>query len=100
MKKTTWILLLFFTSCSSKIIAPSIDLKEMQVKVPSMTMENANKGYHLYIQYCHSCHHLYQPEKYTEEKWNSILVKMLPKAKVRDSMDQQLITDYLRSLSK
>ena len=102
MKKIYWILLLLFlTACSSKLVIPSsFDLPKMQVKIPSMTIEKANKGHDLYVHRCSSCHHLHDPGKFTDNQWTSILAKMLPKAKVTALTDQQLITDYLKSLSK
>lgn len=72
----------------------------MQKKVPSMTVERAISGQKLYIHYCRTCHHLYDPKKFTDQKWTTILDKMLPKAKVMNQTDQELISDYLRALSK
>lgn len=72
----------------------------MQEKVPGMTLQKANDGKRLYFQRCASCHHLYEPSKYTEKEWSDILSKMLRKAKIKDVNQQQLIKDYLISLSK
>jgi hypothetical protein len=89
------------TACTSKLISPSsTDLKQMQTKVPEMTIETATKGRRLYVQYCGSCHHLYEPSKFTDKEWSVILIKMIPKAKLADLTDQQLIKDYLTALSK
>ena len=101
MKKTYWILLLLLAACSSKLVIPaSFDLPKMQEKVPSMTTEKANNGHNIYVKRCSSCHHLHDPGKYTEKDWNTILTKMLPKAKITDTTDQRVLSDYLRSLSK
>jgi Dihaem cytochrome c. len=99
--KVNLILLFFLAACSSKLMtSTAIDLQKMQEKVPSMTLEKANKGRTLYVQHCSSCHHLYDPGKFTETEWSAIMVKMIPKSKINDLTDQQLVTDYLRSLSK
>lgn len=88
-------------ACSAKSFTPtSGKLAAMQQKVPGITLESATAGYKLYSEKCAGCHQLYQPGKYTIAQWNTILSKMLPKAKLWDEDQQQLVRAYLHSLSK
>lgn len=103
MKKFFIVIFISFAivACSAKTFAPTDQqLSAMQQKVPGITMENATAGYKLYSEKCASCHHLYQPAKYTIAQWNSILSKMLSKAKVTSEEQQKLIEDYVHALSK
>ena len=101
MKKTWYIILLCFAACTSKLmVPPAFDLKKMQTKVPEITIEKATKGHALYVEYCGTCHHLYEPSKFTDKKWSALLIEMIPRAKVRNLTEQQLIVDYVKSLSK
>jgi hypothetical protein len=87
--------------CSAKTFAPTDQqLSSMQQKVPGITLENATAGYKLYSEKCAGCHQLYHPDKYTIAKWNTILLKMFPKAKLSAGEQQKLIEDYVRAMSK
>ena len=83
-------------ACSPKTFAPADQsLQRMQQKVPGITMERARDGYNLYSAKCASCHRLYDPAKYTLAKWEPILNKMIPRAKITDWASQKLIRDYV-----
>ena len=89
------------TACYSKTFAPTNEqIDAMQQKVPGITLENAKAGYKLYSEKCAGCHQLYHPDKNTIAQWNTILLKMFPKAKVSNEEQQKLIRDYLHALSK
>ena len=96
----------FFTTiiiiaCSAKGFVPTDQqLVEMRQKVPGITMESAKAGFKLYSQKCAGCHQLYLPGKYTIARWNNILPKMFPKAKMTSEEQQKLVRDYLQALSK
>jgi cytochrome c5 len=100
----TWIVTLacaLLIACSAKVIAPTAALlPAMQQKVPGMTLDRAQKGYQLYAAKCAACHRLYEPSKHTQEAWQQTLTEMFPKARITDTEQQQLIQDYLLSLSK
>ena len=101
MNRIYWVFLFLLVACSSRLMtSSSFDLQKMQEKEPSMTLEKAIRGHNLYVQRCGSCHHLYEPARFTEKEWSSILTKMIPKAKVTNPVNQQLLTNYLKSLSK
>jgi len=72
----------------------------MQQKVPGITVARAEQGYVMYKQKCSGCHRLHAASERTIAQWDTILIKMLPKAKVHDEATQGLITDYLHALSK
>ena len=88
-------------ACSAKTWAPTNEqLVQMKQKVPGITLEEARSGSKLYSEKCARCHRLYPPEKYTEAQWNGILPKMFLKARVSNNEQQELLTDYLRALSR
>jgi cytochrome c5 len=88
-------------ACSVKAFEPTEDsIQLMQQKVPGITMERAQQGFVIYKNKCAGCHHLYKPAQYTIRQWDPIIKKMFPKAKVTDSLQQALISDYLHALSK
>jgi len=102
MNKLFLIVLLFVSACAASVkIAPTPEaLPSMEEKVPGITLERANKGFVLYKAKCAHCHRLHQPAEYTISKWENILNKMYPKARVKDEDQKKLITDYINSLSK
>ena len=102
MRKAIPFIFILFAACAvTKDTGLSNDrLLIMQQKVPDMTMETAKAGYSLYLKKCATCHRLYKPEEFKEAKWELILVKMFPKARIHDLNDKKLIENYLISLSK
>ena len=63
----------------------------------STTEIDATAGRKLYAAKCASCHKLYDPARYDEEKWKYWMVKMKRKARLSDKQYQQL-ADYLQTL--
>jgi len=83
------LLAIMFYSCGgSKSAAPMSDTKKVE-----MTPELA-EGKSLYENNCAKCHKLYEPEKFTAEKWTGILKWMQPKAKITDEQ-RTSIYNYL-----
>ena len=90
-----------FLSCAvSRFEVNDRTLPAMQKKVPGITMEQAQKGNALYASHCSTCHHLYDPSKYSNEQWDKVLISMFPKAKITDEEQQRLIRDFLHARSK
>lgn len=48
------------------------------------------EGRELYISKCNSCHQLYNPDNYTNLGWDSILVTMQMKAKIKEEQSNQI----------
>ena len=58
------------------------------------SLTQLSEGYNLYKNKCGSCHYLYRPNKFSEEKWKQKIPEMGKKAKL-DSTQVQLITRYI-----
>lgn len=102
MKKiTTLFLCSLLAACSAKTFAPADQsLQRMQQKVPDITMEKARDGYTLYSAKCGSCHRLHDPAEYSLSRWEPILHKMIPRAKITDEAARKLVRDYVYAASK
>lgn len=102
MKKIQLTGLLVLVACTAtKIMKPTeAQLPTMQQKVPDITLARAEQGYTVYKEKCSACHRLHAPSERTPAQWDTILAKMLPKAKVHEDSTKNLITDYLHALSK
>ena len=110
MKKCFLILLAGMMAChsSKKMAAPQAakapevnpELQHAQAKVPGITMDRLTEGSKVYAQNCAKCHSLKDPANYTMERWDPILKRMFPKAKVTDEAQQNLIRDYVMAKSK
>ena len=102
---TYFLFLLLTTACTSskntdnkKEASPELILA--RERVPGITIERLKKGNRLYIRNCSACHALHNPSQFTAQQWQPILIKMLVKAKIKDSTTRTLITDYIVAKSK
>ncbi|MEY4386035.1 MAG: hypothetical protein RLY20_1318 [Verrucomicrobiota bacterium] len=50
----------------------------------------------LYLGKCAKCHKLYDPEKYSDEKWNEWMAKMTKKSKLKPE-DAALLVQYIEA---
>ncbi len=57
-------------------------------------IDELTEGRRLYIKQCGSCHNLYTPQTFSEEKWTSEMVEMKEEAKISDG-EAALILKYL-----
>lgn len=64
------------------------------VPTPPPTAENVAAGKSLYENNCAKCHNLYDPAKYSPEKWVGILNWMAPKAQL-DATQKALVYAYV-----
>jgi hypothetical protein len=60
----------------------------------NVSLNTLKKGRELYMNKCSSCHNLYLPTKYTNQKWLLIIGKMQKRAKI-DSSQKDLIMKYI-----
>ena len=91
----------FITNCSpkaSKVIS-SLPVESKEQIVAQYTPQQLESGKAIFMANCDKCHKLKQPETRTAEKWNSVLKRMIPKAKLNDQ-DGQLVRAYLIAHSK
>lgn len=80
MKKIIFVSLIIFliVACSKKTL-PTIERRTVEPPAPK-TEINIAAGEKLYATRCIKCHELYKPEKYTAQRWESILTIMIPRA--------------------
>ena len=84
-----------FVCCTPLLAPPSEkEVNTAKQKFGTASQEELSKGYHLYINKCGSCHVLYKPEKYTEEKWKMDMVEMSSRAHLNDE-EQALVLKYV-----
>ena len=106
MKKYFIFLLVIIAACSTSKKNISVEkstkteLTLAKEKVPGITNKRLKLGKKIYIQDCSGCHALKDPYAYTATQWDPILKRMFVKAKVTDSTDKKLISDYVISKSK
>ncbi|SHG89109.1 Dihaem cytochrome c [Flavobacterium fluvii] len=82
----------FIASCSSKKTVVAADVP----KEGSISPELVQHGKNLYVNNCVKCHALYEPKKFSQEKWKPILVKMQKKARL-DDVQIAAISNYITS---
>jgi cytochrome c1 len=63
-------------------------------------MDELNRGYKLYIDYCSACHRLHKPDEFTISQWNKILPEMYSKAKLVSDDKKESIRNYVIAKSK
>lgn len=86
------LVLLLLTSCSTTLYQPVNNINNTLV-------EDLKKGRELYVNNCASCHQLYMPNKYTDEKWKINLDEMQVRAKITNS-EKELIYQYIINVPK
>jgi cytochrome c1 len=84
----------------SKLQPEDKDLASAVQKVPNITMDELNRGYKLYIDYCSACHRLHKPDEFTISQWNKILPEMYSKAKLVSDDKKESIRNYVIAKSK
>ena len=82
--------------CCTPVLMPpaETDLLSAQKHWSDATHAQLTEGYTIYKNKCGSCHYLYRPDKYSEEKWKQEIPEMGEKAKL-DSKQVELITRYI-----
>lgn len=82
------IAIILYSCGGSKSTPPMVDVKKVEM-TPALV-----EGKNLYESNCAKCHKLFEPEKFTAEKWTRILEWMQPKAKITDEQ-RTIIFNYL-----
>ena len=84
------------TQKSAVASAPQTIDPSKETKPPVTLSLEQVEGKKLYENNCVKCHKLYEPEKFSQEEWQPILVRMQKKAKLDDA-NMVLITSYIHS---
>ncbi len=89
------IFIMILPGCSNKILNPTDqDLALAPVNGKNIHIESLLKGRALYINKCGKCHYLYNPLKFTDEKWVKEMPDMSRKSKIT-STEAELILKYI-----
>lgn len=94
--------LLIMANCTPKVASNVAEKDPVPTKaqvLASFSEDQLNKGKTLYIDRCAKCHKLFPEDSRTPVQWNSILKKMIPKAKLNYD-DGKLVRAYLIAHSK
>lgn len=87
-------------SCSGSLPDPTPDQIEWASKRwPQTDMSTLQSGKRIYTDKCSGCHGVKNPAHYTAIQWESIMVKMGKKAKLKTE-EFEVISRYLITLSK
>lgn len=73
---------------------PETDVPSAQKHLQGITLAQLTEGYVLYTSKCVSCHSLYRPDKFSDEKWRHEIKVMGVKAKL-DPPQVESITRYI-----
>jgi len=84
---TLVVLGMFVFSCAPKIVTPIAEEKK------GLTPELA-EGKSMYENNCAKCHNLKNPNEYTAEEWQPIMIRMQKKAKITD-VEREKIYKYV-----
>jgi len=98
IRKYAMICLFTLAGCSDTLHLPTEhDLALAPVNGNNMDIESLDNGYNLYVNKCGSCHYLYRPTRFSEEKWKMEVPKMAGKAKLSQEQ-QELVLQYLLTM--
>ncbi len=106
-KLTLFAFVVLLSACgATKLVTPSsADAERGSQKFPGLTIGSLNEGKMLFEQNCGKCHGLKDPTKRDEEKWNSVVPRMVKKVNKKagkeeiDGREQQMILQYLITMS-
>jgi len=76
-------------ACSQSLYIPAAGTVADESMIEELTV-----GRKLYIKQCGSCHNLYTPQTFSNEKWSEEMVEMKKEAKISDQ-EAELILKYL-----
>ncbi len=98
MKTTFFVLLvvIIVVACSKKTL-PTIERRTEEPPAPVIVI-NMAAGEKLYTTRCIRCHELYKPEKYTAQRWETILTVMIPRAGLSGA-DAASVRAYIKANS-
>ncbi len=81
--------------CTPGLMPPSeADVHSANKHWSDATHAQLSEGYTLYKNKCGSCHYLYRPDKFSNEKWTHEILEMSNRIQL-DSSQVSLITRYI-----
>lgn len=81
--------------CTPGLLPPAeSDAASAKARWNDASLAQLNEGYSLYKGKCGSCHYLYRPDKFSNEKWTHEIFEMSKKITL-DSSQVSLITRYI-----
>lgn len=80
------------TKTSKAITAGPVPTPEQMMT--EYTVAQLDKGKSIWENNCNKCHKLFEPESRIPEKWNNVLKRMIPRAKL-DMEEGKLVRAYL-----
>ncbi|MFA6540093.1 MAG: hypothetical protein WCT99_00680 [Bacteroidota bacterium] len=93
--RTFTICLSIFAGCTSLIPLPEkTDMTIVNERWSNSSIDELFSGRNIYITKCSGCHGIKPPASYTANEWDTILVGMIPKAKLT-SAEGDLVKKYL-----
>ncbi len=94
-----FVLLLTVIACSSShsLIRPEEnDVKKLNTTGTTVTMNDLNNGYHLFLTNCGGCHSLYVPSSKNKTEWEKVLPEMFSRTQLNNDQ-QKLVRQYIFS---
>src|SRR5215510_4780966 len=89
--------LLLFAAAASACASGSIphptpaDVTRAQQEWPDASVASLERGRDLYVARCSSCHPLHRPAEYPPARWNELVTKMGPRAKLSEEEREQIL---------
>ncbi len=93
------LILLVVIACSSShsLLRPEEnDVRKLNTEGITVTLEDLNNGYHLYLSNCSGCHSLYRPTSKSKEQWEKVLPEMFTRTSLKRN-EQFLVRQYIFS---
>ena len=79
------LVVLFIVSCAARVVNTVAHLEPVPSKAEvhkSFTVDQLAEGGTLFSNNCDKCHKLFEPQSRDAEKWNEVLKRMIPRAKL------------------
>jgi len=91
---------LFGCAAAAVLPAPTpVDAERISARFPKATLAELENGRSLYSKRCSSCHELFEPSRFSGERWKKELSHMRDRAGLRGS-EEQLILQYLSAVGE
>ena len=90
--------IVLISACSKNMYVAYVPA-DVDVKNSGSSMQTLNQGMAVFTTNCDKCHALKQPERWTKEEWQKILVRMNKKSKLSES-DAELLAAYINARAK
>jgi hypothetical protein len=74
-----------------------LDAQRIAGRFPHATLGELERGRSLYSKRCSSCHELFEPARFSAERWQKELVSMRDRAGLKDG-EERLILQYLSAV--